>query len=218
VAPLATKTKLIVGAYRVVRRDSASYLEVFGEGVPGPLGVGPLMRRKCHAVDQHCICLSLIYRRARSTFYKNVLPGNSFPIRLVRLAFSDNEFVIEIFLADLTGFFLNPAFQPDVLDAAEIEDFEIVGISRCLIGRGGEEGAREIIAVTAQIHTFCFHAIQSCASVWQMKMLSVFLAATSARYLVLRNTHFGMDQFSELACQIVFVQLTIEAIQPTRRC
>ena len=70
--------------------------------------------------------------------------------RSVGLAFSDDKLVFEILVADLPGFFLNPAFQSDFLDAAEIEHFEIVRIPGCLISRGGEEGAREIITVTAQ--------------------------------------------------------------------
>ena len=137
----------------------------------------------------------------------------------VCLALSDNKLVLEILLADLPGLFLNPAVQPDFLDAAEIEHFEIVRISGGLVGRGSQEGAREVITVAAQIHTLCFDAIQSCTSLSrQMKMLSVFLAATSARYFFFRDTHFGMNHFSQFACQIVLIQLTIETIQPTRRC
>jgi hypothetical protein len=60
-----------------------------------------------------------------------------------------------------------------------------VRIPGCLVGRGGEEGAREVVTVTAQIHTLCFDAIQGRAPVRQMKMLSVLLAATFARYLFL---------------------------------
>jgi hypothetical protein len=55
---------------------------------------------------------------------------------LVRLALSDNKFMLEILLADSSGFFLNPAFQPHFLDATQIEDFEIVRIPSGLVSRG----------------------------------------------------------------------------------
>ena len=127
--------------------------------------------------------------------------------------------MLEIFLADLPGFFLDPALQADFLDAAEVEYLEVVRISGSLIGRGRQKGAREVVTVAAQIHTLCLDAIQSGTPVWrQMKMLSVLLAAAAARYLFLRNTHFGMNQFGKLARQVVFVQFTVKTIQTTRCC
>lgn len=58
------------------------------------------------------------------------------PPMSIRLALSDNKFMLEILLADLPGFCLNPAFQPHFLDATQIEDFEIVRIPSGLISRG----------------------------------------------------------------------------------
>jgi hypothetical protein len=49
------------------------------------------------------------------------------------LTFSHNKFRREILLPDLSGFFLNPAVKPDLPDAAEIEQLEIVGVLSGLV-------------------------------------------------------------------------------------
>ena len=105
-------------------------------------------------------------------------------------------------------------FQPNLLYAAEIKHFEIVWISSGLVSRWRQESTRKVVTIAAQIHALRFDALQSCASVWKMKMLSVLLAATLARYFFLRNAHFYMNPPGKLICQIICVQFTIEAVEP----
>jgi len=77
---------------------------------------------------------------------------------LIRLPFSDNKFALEIFFPDLSSFF-NPAFKPNILDPAEIVDFHVMRVSCSIVSRWGKKSAREIVAVTAQLHALGFHTI-----------------------------------------------------------
>ena len=84
--------------------------------------------------------------------------GRQSPQSLIRLPSSDNKFACEIFFTDLSSFF-NPAFKPNILDPAEIVDFHVMRVSSSIVSRWGEKSAREIIAVTAQLHALVFHTI-----------------------------------------------------------
>jgi hypothetical protein len=47
---------------------------------------------------------------------------------LIRLTLAHNKFRFEILLPDLSSFFLNPAFEPDFLDPAEIVEFHVMWV------------------------------------------------------------------------------------------
>jgi hypothetical protein len=134
----------------------------------------------------------------------------------VRLTFSNHKFSLEVPLPDLACFFLNPPLQANLFNAAEIEYLHIVRVSGGLISRRSQIKAREIMAVTAQRHTLFFDTIQRCTAPGrQMEMLSILLAATLTGYFFLRDTHLAVNQFGKVCCQIIFVEFTIETVQPT---
>jgi hypothetical protein len=138
--------------------------------------------------------------------------------RSIRLALSDNKFAGKVFLPYLPGFFFNPAFKTHLLDAAEIVKFHVMRVLGSLVSRRREKGAREITAITAQLYTSGFDTTQCCTPLCrQMEMLSILLATPLARNIPLWYTHFGMNQFGKLICQIILVKVAVEAVQPTGR-
>jgi hypothetical protein len=84
--------------------------------------------------------------------------------------------------------FFNPAFQPDLLDSAEMVDFHVMRIHCSTISRRRQKGAWEIIAVTAQLHAPGLYTIQRCTPLWwEVVMLPILLAATPAGDILLRE-------------------------------
>jgi len=106
----------------------------------------------CLGVQKPCLCYAPLSNR----FEANV-PLSWVQI-LIRLPSSDNKFACEISLTDSPNFF-NPAFKPNILDPAEIVDFHVMRVSFSIVSRWSEKCAREIIAVTAQLHALGFHTI-----------------------------------------------------------
>lgn len=136
----------------------------------------------------------------------------------IPLPLAHNKFACEIFRANLSGFFPNPAIKSDFPDAAEIVQLYVVRVPSRLVSDWCQQNTRKICAVKAQLHTFGFDTIQRCTSLRQMKVVSILLTAAFANYFFLRYTQFGMNQFGQLICQIVFVQFAKEACQTTGGC
>ena len=134
------------------------------------------------------------------------------------LTFPHNKFSPEVFLPDIHSF-CNPVVKPDFLDPTEIVDLHVVRVILCCLGNRRQKWAWEIIAVTAQVNTFCFDTIQCGASVWRyMEMLPFLLPAAFTGYLILWNSYFLMDHLGKLICQVIFMDSTVKTVKAAWSC
>jgi hypothetical protein len=129
---------------------------------------------------------------------------------------SHDEFAGKIIFSYLPGF-LDPAFEPDLLDPAEVVHLQVMGPDRGQIRHGRQERAGEIAAVTAKFHAFGLYTIEGRAPLRQVDMLSILFAAAFAGYFFFRPAVLPLQHFGDLFRQIVLVNFAIETVYSTRR-
>ena len=74
------------------------------------------------------------------------------------------------------------------------------------IGGRREKGTGEIVTVAAKINTLLFYTIKGGTPLRaKMKVFTILLPASLARYFMFRDSEFFMYQSGQLICQIFYI-------------
>jgi len=123
----------------------------------------------------------------------------------VSLPFTDDEFLCKIFFPDIPGFY-NPFFQPYLFDPAKVVHLHIVWIFGGAVDSRSKIGARELIAVEAEINALFFHTIKGSATFRsEMKVFSILLPTPQAGNILRRDSQLFMNQSGQFIRQIIYI-------------
>lgn len=134
----------------------------------------------------------------------------------VRLSSADHELALEVLVAYFSRFLLDPSFNANLLDSAEIVDFHVVRKLSSFVGCGREKRAGKIITVTTHVQAPRLDTIQRSTSTrWEMIMLAILLSATFAGDIFFWNSGFRVYQFCKIVCEVFLIEFAIETVEPT---